>query len=301
MSGVGWYSDDPSYSGALQPTPTPTTTPTFTSTPAPVSVNLPNCYKITFLGFTDNGEGTSTRNYQVDELSCAQDLSNWMLELPAYTTFVGASPSPWEVVQPDPNFHLNGIKWQTGTGFQSSEFSVTLTGDLTAGTVHIGAKGPDVAIGLIAGPACDLPATGTPTITLTPTATLGVASIPISVHTGVPPTIPPQPPASSGTILITDNGQTPTFTCNRNAVDVRGNANTVTLLGSCGSIPEKGNGNVVYYPGSPAITNTGNENSIIQRQKAMLLNGTTTNWRWIAQLLNFLYAIHLSCYIQPDL
>jgi hypothetical protein len=76
------------------PTPTPTTTPTITNTPAPVSVILPNCYKITFLGFTDNGDETSTWNYQVDELSCAQDLSNWVLELPTCTTVVGASPSP---------------------------------------------------------------------------------------------------------------------------------------------------------------------------------------------------------------
>lgn len=255
-----------------EPTPTPTVTPTFTSTPAPVSVILPNCYKITFLGFTENGDGTSTWNYQVDELSCAQDLSNWVLELPACTTVMGASPSPWEVVNPDPNHHLNGIKWQTGAGFQSGVFSVTLTGDLTAGTVQVGAKGPDVAIGLITGPACDVPATGTPTITMTPTVTptIDLAVSPTSSPTDVPPTVPPlptqpAPPASSGTILITDNGQTLTFTCNGNAVEVRGNANTITLLGTCGSITVKGNGNTIYYSGSPAITNTGNENSLIQR------------------------------------
>jgi hypothetical protein len=255
-----------------EPIPTPTTTSTLTSIPAPVSVILPNCYKITFLGFTDNGDGTSTWNYRVDELSCAQDLSNWVLELPACASVVGASPSPWEVVNPDPNHHLNGIKWQTGAGFQSGEFSVTLTGDLTTGTVQVGAKGPDVAIGLITGPACDLPATGTPTITLTPTATSDVTSTPTSLPTDVPPTIPPQPPtrppqppASSGTILITNNDQTLTFTCNSNAVEVRGNANTITLFGSCGSITVKGNGNVIYYSGAPSITNTGNENTLIQR------------------------------------
>jgi hypothetical protein len=256
-----------------EPTPTPTVTATVTNTPAPVSVILPNCYKITFLGFTDNGDGTSTWSYRVDELSCAQDLSNWMLELPACTTVVGASPSPWEVVQLDPNFHLNGIKWQTGTGFQSGDFSVTLTGDLTAGTVQVGAKGPDVAIGSITGPACDVPATGTPTITMTPTITptVDLTASPTSSPTDVPPTIPPQPPtqapppASSGTILITDNGQTLTFTCNGNAVEVRGNANTITLLGSCGSITVMGNGNTIYYSGSPVITDTGNENVISPR------------------------------------
>jgi hypothetical protein len=236
-------------------------------------VILPNCYKITFLGFTDNGDRTSTWTYRVDELSCAQDLSNWMLELPACTTVVGASPSPWEVVQPDPNFHLNGIKWETGTGFQSGDFSVTLTGDLTAGTVGVGVKGPDVAIGSIGGPACDVPATGTPTITMTPTVTptIDLTASPTSSSTDVPPTVPPQlptqapPPPSSGTILITDNAQTLTFTCSGNAVEVRGNANTITLLGSCGSITVKGNANVIYYSGSPVVTDTGDGNTIMHR------------------------------------
>jgi hypothetical protein len=252
-------------------TPTPTTTPTLTSTPAPVSVILPNCYKITFLGFTDNGDGTSTWRYQVEELSCAQDLSNWLLELPACASVVDASPSPWEVVQTDPNFQLNGIKWQTGTGFERGDFSVTLSGDLTTGTVRVGAKGPDVAIGSITGPACDLPATGTPIATLIPTATADVTSTSTSLSTDVPPTVPPQlptqvpPPADSGTILITDNAQTLTFTCNGNAVEVRGNANTITLLGSCSSITMKGNANEIYYSGSPVITDTGNANRIIQR------------------------------------
>jgi hypothetical protein len=50
-------------------------------------------------------------------------------------------------------------------------FSVTLSGDLTSGTVHVGAKGPDVAIGQIAGPACAISITGTPTVTMTPTVT----------------------------------------------------------------------------------------------------------------------------------
>jgi hypothetical protein len=252
-------------------TPTPTTTPTFTSTPAPVSVILPNCYKITFLGFTDNRDGTSTWRYLVEELSCAQDLSNWVLELPACASVVDASPSPWEVVQPDPNVQLNGIKWQTGAGFESGEFSVTLSGDLTSGTVQVGAKGPDVALGQITGPACDVLTTGTPAITFTssPTSTLTTDITPTLtlVPTEMPPQLPTQapPPASSGTILITDNAQTLTFTCNGNAVEVRGNANTITLLGSCGSISVKGNANVIYYSGSPVITNTGNENRLIPR------------------------------------
>ncbi|NIP27069.1 MAG: hypothetical protein GWN55_02235, partial [Phycisphaerae bacterium] len=37
---------------------------------------LANCYKISFLGVTDNGNNTSTWRYRVEELACAQDLSN---------------------------------------------------------------------------------------------------------------------------------------------------------------------------------------------------------------------------------
>jgi hypothetical protein len=227
--------------------------------------NSSSCYKVSFLGFDDHEDDTSTWHYQVDELSCAQDLSNWMLELPACAIVLDASPSPWEVVHPDPNYHLDGIKWQTGAGFESGEFNVTVSGDLTSGTVLVGVKGPDVEIFSSTGPVCDMG-----TVTLTETLDLTASPSPEPEETETPSPIPPtetpeQPPASSGSIIITDNDQTLTFTCNGNAVEVRGNANTVTLLGSCGSITVKGNGNTIYYSGSPAITNTGNENNLIQR------------------------------------
>ena len=199
----------------------------------------------------------------MEEQSCTHDLSNWLLELPACATVVDASPSPWEVVHPDPNFQLDGIKWQTGTDFQSGEFSVVLSGELMSGTVQVGVKGPDVAIGVIEGPACDVT-----TVTPTATQTTTVESTPSPIAftpTVTAPTIQP-PPASSGTILITDNNQTLTFTCNGNAVEVRGNANVITLLGSCSSITVRGNANQVYWQsGAPIITNTGNENIISQR------------------------------------
>src|SRR5688572_4054207 len=225
-----------------------------------------DCYKVTFLEFTEGPGGTSIWRYSVEELACAQDLSNWKLELPECATVVDASPSPWEIVQPDPNFHFNGIKWQTGTGFQNGEFSVVLSGELTTGMVKYGVKGPDVAVGLVEGPVCDL-ITPTPGVTPTATQTAIVHELPSPTTitpTVIPPTVQP-PPASSGTIIITDNDQTLTFTCNGNAVEVRGNANTITLLGSCSSITVRGNGNVIYYSGSPVITNTGNENIITQR------------------------------------
>lgn len=225
------------------------------------SENPQDCYQVAFLGFTENSDGTSIWTYSVEELACAQDLSNWMLEIPECAIVIDASPSPWEIVHPDPNFHFNGIKWQTGAGFQSGEFTVVLSGELTTGMIKFGVKGPDVAIGLVEGPVCKL-TTVTPTLEQTATTTATIDETPAATVSA--PTI--QPPASTGTILITDNDQTLTFTCNGNAVEVRGNANTITLLGSCGSITVKGNGNVIYWQsGSPVITDTGNENIISQR------------------------------------
>lgn len=121
----------------------------------PTVVTLDNGYRITFLGVTYNADGTSTWRYYVEELPSAQDLSNWVLELPDCTSVIDASPEPWEVVHPDPNLHLNGIKWETGTGFQQGEFTVTLTGHWAVGVTGVGAKGPDTAWGEIAGPICE--------------------------------------------------------------------------------------------------------------------------------------------------
>jgi hypothetical protein len=109
-----------------------------------------------------------------------------------------------ETCQPDPNFNLNGIKWEAGDGFESGVFSVTLSGNLTTGTVHVGAKGPEVAIGQIAGPVCALPTTGTPTITMTGTITPLV-----TMTTTITPTIEiiPSatalvPPGEGGKVLV---------------------------------------------------------------------------------------------------
>lgn len=92
---------------------------------------------------------------------------------------------------------------------------------------------------------------------------------PIPLATVVPPTaIAPTaqaPVGSTGPIIITSHDQTLTFTCNGNAVEVRGHANTVTLLGSCSSITVTGNRNLVFWQsGSPIITNLGKDNIISQ-------------------------------------
>jgi hypothetical protein len=89
----------------------------------------------------------------VKELDCAQDLSNWVLALPR-CKILGAAPDPWEFVNPDPNAHLVGIKWQTGAGFEQGTFTVKLKGWPQVKVTDVAVKGPDLAYGEIAGPYC---------------------------------------------------------------------------------------------------------------------------------------------------
>lgn len=157
----------------------------------PRVVTLSNGYRITFQGVTYNPDGTSAWPYLVEELPWAQDLSNWMLELFDCHTIITATPESWWLEYPDPNFGLNGIKWQ-GAGVQGSAvFTVTLDGYWVVGTNRVGAKGPDVAIGLLAGPSCnedviDLaktvdPAVAQPGDVLTYTTALtNITSVPVS-------------------------------------------------------------------------------------------------------------------------
>ncbi|HEX5807769.1 MAG TPA: discoidin domain-containing protein [Anaerolineales bacterium] len=113
-----------------------------------------------------------------------------------------------------------------------------------------------------------------PADTATPVPTEVLPSdTPIPLPTVVPPTpmptaIPPvlqPPPAGTDPIIVTGSDQDLTFTCNGNAAEVRGHANTVTLLGSCSSITVAGNGNLVLWQfGSPVITNKGRDNIVRQ-------------------------------------
>ncbi len=59
--------------------------------------------------------------------------------MPKCATVVNATPKG-EVVNPDPNAKISGIKWQPGGGFTSGEFSVTLSAQLTGGTVDVAAQ-----------------------------------------------------------------------------------------------------------------------------------------------------------------
>jgi hypothetical protein len=122
---------------------------------------ISGCYKVEFLGVTATSEVTSTWRYHVKEQSCAEDLSSWMLELPACASVVDASPTPWGVLNPDPYYEMSGIQWQTGTDFQDGEFQVTLTGDLKTGVTRAGVQGKGITVGSLEGPVCNEVATPT--------------------------------------------------------------------------------------------------------------------------------------------
>jgi hypothetical protein len=119
----------------------------------PTTITLSNGYRIALRGVTFNASGTSKWTYFVEELASAQDLSNWVLDL-KNCAITAAAPAPWEVVKPDPNAKLHGVKWQTGAGFEQGEFTVTLRGPLGFGLIQAAAKGPDVVLDGIAGPLC---------------------------------------------------------------------------------------------------------------------------------------------------
>jgi hypothetical protein len=77
------------------------------------------------------------------------------------------------------------------------------------------------------------------------------------------PNRPPSPPGEGGSIVINDNNRTQTFTCNGHSVTINGNDNTITLLGSCGPVTLRGNSNWVSIQSATAVTNTGNNNTIV--------------------------------------
>ena len=137
------------------PTGTPPALPTGTPSEPVTSgevITLSNGFRITFIDVVFNGT-SSTWRYYMEELPSAQDLSNWVLGLPRCARVISATPRG-EVVNPDPNAQISGIKWQPGGGFIEGEFSVTLEGSLQVGSIQIAAKGPDVVRGTLSGPIC---------------------------------------------------------------------------------------------------------------------------------------------------
>lgn len=120
-----------------------------TTTPGTVTSN---CFEVGLVRETKNANGSSTWTYRVRELPCAQDLSNWVLGTGA-CAITGGSPR-YELVNPDPNAQLVGVKWETGGGFSDGEFTVTTTAT-RRGMIKFATKGPKVAYGTVDGPICD--------------------------------------------------------------------------------------------------------------------------------------------------
>jgi len=120
------------------------------------------------------------------------------------------------------------------------------------------------------------PPTNTPPPPDTPTQLPTQTQPPVDTSTPVPtallPTLVPPtaiPPtvqltsAITDPIVVTESDQTLIFSCNGNTAEIRGHANTVTLLGSCSSITVTGNGNRVFWQsGSPVITAQGQDNIV---------------------------------------
>ena len=120
------------------------------------------------------------------------------------------------------------------------------------------------------------PPTNTPLPSDTPTPLPTETQPPVDTSTPVPtallPTLVPptaMPPtvqltsAITEPIVVTESEQTLILSCNDNAAEIRGHANTVTLLGSCSSITVTGNGNRVFWQsGSPVIIAQGQDNIV---------------------------------------
>jgi hypothetical protein len=157
-----------------------------------------NGFEVIFLGSQSNADGTSTWRYRVSETPCAQDLSNWVLEV-FDCPVVSATPEPNEFVHPDPNANLTGVKWETGDKFASAEFAVTVSGAARAATVRFAVKGPDVELGETTGPRCgdaSVPPTN-PKTRGTGKGRCADASVPPTVDATPPPPPPSIPDAGS--------------------------------------------------------------------------------------------------------
>jgi transcription elongation factor len=115
------------------------------------TVTTSNGKSVGFQGCAANADGSTTCTYQVTEIDGGQDLSNWVLGTNCQV--VGGSPR-YETVNPDPNAGITGAKWETGDGFSSGSFSVTVRGNVRLGVVSFATKAPGVALGQISGPVC---------------------------------------------------------------------------------------------------------------------------------------------------
>jgi fibro-slime domain-containing protein len=84
-----------------------------------------DAFRITFVGVTYNGDGTSTWRYRVRELSSGKDLSHWNVALhPSQVVMPGTTPGFDTGIDGSTGFY--GIKWDVDDGFADQEFVIVL-------------------------------------------------------------------------------------------------------------------------------------------------------------------------------
>jgi hypothetical protein len=121
------------------------------STAGTYSTVTSNCFEVGLTSETKNADGTTTWTYRVQEHGC-QDLSNWVLATGNCPIVSGSSG--YQIVSPDPNALLYGVKWEVNDAFSDATFSITTSGG-TRGSIKFATKGPKVAYGLVEGPVCN--------------------------------------------------------------------------------------------------------------------------------------------------
>lgn len=134
---------------------------------------LEECLDISLSSMTDNGDGTSTWVYSVERQPCDQEVDFLLVEIPACAMVANAAPIPFQVVFPDPELNVDGVKWELGSDFETGQFTVVFAGNLSEGKANVGliASGIEPASVVIDGPECEpFRALATETRTVIPSA-----------------------------------------------------------------------------------------------------------------------------------
>jgi hypothetical protein len=144
------------YQSAAGATAAPAARPSSATAAAPATVTIANNFKVALQEVTFNTNGTSTWRYHIEEISGTLNLSAWTLQLPACATVSAATPAGW-TAPTDSGAGFTGIKWPTAPGFQSGDFTVTLSGPVVLGSSGVAATSTTTTGTKIAGPVCASP------------------------------------------------------------------------------------------------------------------------------------------------
>lgn len=157
------------------------------SLPAEDETILGYCFH--FDGVVNNGDGTSTWTYTVDDCGATKKLHWWVLELCTGHTVVSSDPRG--SVRTIGGIY--GIVWDVDIwpSDPPQTFTFTLSEQYAVTVVQVAARvPPDTAIGSLDGPACaTLTPTPTPTHTPTPTPTNTPTATPTPTPTNAPPSV----------------------------------------------------------------------------------------------------------------